>query len=113
MKAKDLARRIVETMRARGLSDPVYEQTASTVHLTLMAADAVPAEIKSHLSPIERRTLDVLRRARQPLSTGEVAQALGIARPSAGRHLRKLRDIGLVEWKGQSPRDPRASWLVS
>ena len=100
-------------MRARGLSDPVYEQTASTVHLTLMAADSIPATLKARLSPIERRTLDVLRRATQPVSTGEVAQALGIARPSAGRHLRKLRDMGLVEWRGQSPQDPRASWLVS
>lgn len=106
-------RRIVETMRARGLSDPVYEQTTSTVHLTLMAADAIPAAVKARLSTIERRTLDVLRRARRPLSTGQVAEVLGVARPTAGRHLRALHDARLVVWDGQSPRDPRASWRVS
>ncbi|MCI1748761.1 MAG: putative DNA binding domain-containing protein [Acidipropionibacterium sp.] len=105
-------RRIVETMRARGLSDPVYEQSTSSVHLTLMAADALPAALKARLSEIERRALDVLRRAQQPLSTGQIAEVLGVARPTAARHLRALRDAGLIVWEGQSPRDPRASWRL-
>jgi len=38
-------RRIFDEMRRRGLTDPLYEQGASSVHLVLSAADALPANI--------------------------------------------------------------------
>ena len=36
------------------------------------------------------------------LSTGEVAERLGMSKPAASR-LRALRDAGYVEWVGKSP----------
>jgi DNA-binding MarR family transcriptional regulator len=46
------------------------------------------------------------------LSTGEVAEAIGVSRPTASTHLRALRDAGLVVWSGKSSHDPRASWSL-
>lgn len=105
-------RRIFQEMRGRGLTDPLYEQGANHVRLTLSAADALPAEVAESLPATSRQALDTLRRASQPLSTGELAELLGVTRATAGRHLQFLRDRGLVVWQGQSPRDPRASWSL-
>lgn len=106
-------KRIFDEVRRRGLTDPVYEQTSSASRITLRGADALPASVTSGLSSAAMRVLDALRNAERPLGTGEVAELLGIARPTAGRHLKTLRDQGLVKWTGQSPRDPRASWSIS
>jgi ATP-dependent DNA helicase RecG len=106
-------RRIYAEMRRRGLTDPIYSQTAAGVRLLLAAADAVPGEVLRRLPSAARRVLDELRRADRPLGTGQVAELLGIARPTAGRHLATLRDHGLVVWEGDSPKDPRATWRLA
>lgn len=106
-------RRIYAEMRRRGLTDPIYSQTAGGVRLLLTAVDAVPGDILGRLTPGARRTLDVLRRADRPLGTGQIIELLGIARPTAGRHLGVLRDHGLVLWEGESPKDPRATWRLA
>lgn len=46
------------------------------------------------------------------MSTGEVAEALGVSIPSVRRALQVMRDKGLVKWRGNGPRDPRAVWFV-
>jgi ATP-dependent DNA helicase RecG len=106
-------RRIFDEMRGRGLVDPMYVQTASTVRLVLSAADSVPPEVRAALPRGALRVLDVLRQARRPLGTGQIEELVGITRPTAIRHLRALREAGLVVWSGQSPRDPRAVWRLS
>lgn len=106
-------KRIFEEMRANGLTDPLYVQTAQSVKLTLSAADAVPEHILDELKGGPQQVLNVLRREARPLSTGEVAELARFARPTTIRHLRKLRDHGLVVWEGQSERDPRASWKLA
>lgn len=40
------------------------------------------------------------------VGTGQVAE---LARPTASRHLQALRELDLVSWEGQGPKDPRAS----
>lgn len=105
-------KRIFEEMRRRGLTDPLYEQTSGAVRITLSGADALPPHVTEALPAGTLEVLDALRRANQPLGTGEVADLVGIARPTAGRHLKRLRHEGLVEWIGQSPQDPRASWRI-
>lgn len=35
-------------------------------------------------------------------------EGLGMARPAVIRRLRALQEVGLVEWVGQGPEDPRA-----
>ena len=45
--------------------------------------------------PVRRRTVDLLRE--RPHSAGELAAALGLSAPAMSRHLRTLKEGGLVE----------------
>jgi DNA-binding transcriptional ArsR family regulator len=45
--------------------------------------------------PHRRRVVDLLRE--QPLRAGELADAVGLAPPALSRHLKTLRESGLVE----------------
>lgn len=106
-------RRIFNEMRTRGLTDPLYTQTAGSVRLTLFVADALPAEVRRLLPPGALLVLDALRASGRPLGTGQVADLVGVARPTAARNLQRLQHEGLVVWEGQSPRDPRATWRLT
>lgn len=106
-------RRIFGEMRARGLTDPLYTQTAASVQLTLFFSDALAPEIRSALPSGALKILDLMRRAGRPLGTGQVADAVGVTRPTASRNLQRLQDAGLVTWEGQSPKDPRAAWRLT
>jgi DNA-binding transcriptional ArsR family regulator len=52
--------------------------------------------------PSRRALLEILRD--HPASAGELAEALPIARPGVSRHLRVLRDAGLVEVRRDAQR---------
>lgn len=103
-------RRMFEEMRLAGLVDPLYEQTPASVKLTLLA-EPLDRRLEARLPRGSRRIMAALRDGGH-LSTGEVAEAVGISRPTASSHLRALRDAGLVVWTGKSPNDPRASWSL-
>ncbi|MGP0102727.1 MAG: ATP-binding protein [Solirubrobacteraceae bacterium] len=103
-------RRMFEEMRQAGLGDPVYRQTSGGVHLTLLA-EPIDRELDARLSDRARAVMSALREGGR-LSTGEVAEALGVSRPVAQRELGTLRDEGVIEWIGKSPRDPRAYWRL-
>ncbi len=105
-------KRIFAEMRSVGLTDPIYTQTSGSVRLVLSSADALDEDVRASLPKAARGILDVLRLEAKPLSTGQVAELAGIARPTASRHLQTLRELELVEWDGQGPRDPRASWTL-
>lgn len=105
-------KRIFAEMRRRGLVDPVYTQSASSVRLTLMARDAIPEEVLSRLTSSGRTILDVLRVADRPMGTGEIADLAGVTRMTATRALAVLREEGLVLWEGRSAKDPRAAWRL-
>lgn len=105
-------RRIFGAMRSLGLTDPIYTQTSGSVRLVLSSADALPEEVRASLPKGARLVLDTLRLAGRPLGTGQVAELADMARPTAIRHLSTLRDLNLVDWDGQSPKDPRASWSL-
>jgi ATP-dependent DNA helicase RecG len=103
-------RRMFDEMRQAGLTDPVYRQTSGSVELTLLAE---PTErlLDARLPASTRRIIAALREADR-LSTGEVAEVLGVSRPVAQRELAALREAELIEWVGKSPRDPRAYWRL-
>lgn len=105
-------KRIFTEMRTLGLTDPIYSQSSGSVRLVLSAADALDENVRARLTASTRRILDVMRLDGRPLSTGQVADLVGISRPTASRHLQVLRDLELIEWDGRSPRDPRASWRL-
>lgn len=97
-------------MRLAGLVDPLYEETPASVRLTLLA-EPVDRRLEARLPRGARTIMAALRDAGQ-LSTGEVAETVGVSRVTASRHLSILRDAGLVVWTGKSPKDPRASWSL-
>ena len=103
-------RRMFDEMRLAGLGDPAYRQTAGSVILTL-SAELAHRELDARL-PTETQQIMALLRAHGQLSTGAVAEALGVSRPVAGRRLRVLQDAGLVDWTGHSARDPHATWRL-
>ena len=104
-------RRMVEDMRQAGLADPRYRQTSTSVVVRLDAVSALSSDIAARMPPGALEIISLLR-STGPLSTGEIASGMGAARPTVLRWLKKLRGEGLVEWSGQSPRDPRATWFV-
>lgn len=103
-------RRMFAEMRAAGLTDPLYRQTSGSVTLTLSSEPADRA--LDAMLPDETRLIVAALREAGRLSTGEVADVLGASRPLAIRRLGALREAGVVEWVGKSPRDPRAYWRL-
>lgn len=103
-------RRMFEEMRMAGLGDPLYEQTAGSVRLTLLAV-AVDRELERLLPSGSRFLISLLRR-HGPLGTGNITQLMGLSRPVVLRKLQALRDLEVVEWEGKSPQDPRAVWRL-
>ncbi len=52
--------------------------------------------------PTRRRLLDLLGDGER--TAGELASAFTVSRPAVSRHLRVLRDAGLVRWRGDAQR---------
>jgi ATP-dependent DNA helicase RecG len=103
-------RRIFEEMRHAGLTDPVYRQTSGSAELTLLA-EPVDRRLDADL-PDGATAITAALRSAGHLSTGEVGELLGVSRPIAQRELGALREAGIVEWVGKSPKDPRAYWRL-
>lgn len=103
-------RRMFEEMRNAGLNDPVYRQTSGSVQVVL-SGEPRDRALDAALPEETRAIVGALREADR-LSTGEVAEVLGMSRPSAIRRLEALRDAGVIQWVGKSARDPRAYWRL-
>ena len=103
-------RRMFEEMSLAALVEPLYTQTSGSVRLTLSAA---PRDSSTDI-PLPRGGAPLMRLLRQAgqAGTGELVQELGLSRPTVLRILRTLEAAGLIEWVGQSRRDPRAFWRV-
>jgi ATP-dependent DNA helicase RecG len=99
-----------DEMRLAGLSDPLYRQTAGSVRLTL---SSIPADraLEDALPPQSRELLRHLRQVGRA-STGELMGLVGASRPVVVRRLRALEEAGLVDWVGNSAKDPRAYWQL-
>ena len=70
-------RRIFDEMRVNGLSDPIYQQTAGSVRLTLASIARLDPHVEKRLPRGARDVLKALRAAGQPLGTGEVSELVG------------------------------------
>lgn len=104
-------RRMFDEMRTAGLTDPIYRQTSGSVVLSLLT-EPVDRELEARL-PERARVITATLRQAERLSTGDIAAALSVSRPVALRQLGLLRDAGVIEWVGQSPKDPRAYWRLA
>lgn len=103
-------RRIYDEMRAAGLTEPSYRQRPASVVLVL-AATALDRAVAASLPSRSREVMELIRDGRG-LSTSDVADALALSRPSALRRLHALEGAGMIEWVGQSKKDPRAYWRL-
>jgi ATP-dependent DNA helicase RecG len=103
-------RRMFEEMRLAGLADPEYQQTSGSVRLTLPSA-AVDRELESRLPPGSRDLVRYIRESGR-VSTGEIVEAAGRSRPVVIRQLKALREAGVINWVGNSTKDPRAYWTL-
>ena len=106
-------RRIFEEMRRVGLTDPVYKQTGGSVRLSLTAVQRLDPRVARRLPRGSQQVLDTLRAAHRPLSTGDIAEALNLSRPTTKTRLKALQDERLITWIGKSPKDPRAVWALT
>jgi DNA-binding transcriptional ArsR family regulator len=52
--------------------------------------------------PNRRRILDLLRQAERPV--GDLVRELGVSQPAVSKHLRVLRDAGLVDVRSDAQR---------
>ena len=100
-------RRMFEEMRRAGLADPLYQETVN-VHLTLLTLP-IDRDVAAKLPPGSQGIVALLRK-KGPLSTGEIADYMGMARPTVLTRLHALRDAGLIVWEGKAAKDPRARW---
>ena len=105
-------RRMFAGMRKVGFADPIYAQTSGSVVLTLNAVQRLGQGLKEKLPRYSEEALLALQNSPLPLSTGQVADTLGVSNPPVRRALQALRNAGLITWSGNGPRDPRATWNV-
>lgn len=103
-------RRMFEEMRRAGLTDPVYRQTSGSVELQL-SVEPVDLRLEERL-PKRSRAITRSLRAAGRMGTGEIAEALDVSRPVVQRELNLLKEAGVVQWVGNSPKDPRAYWQL-
>ena len=92
--------------------DRVDDDRTAAVTVVLRTESRLDPAVLARLPKHALAALKVLRTSDRPLGTGDVENALGLARPTVIRVLNALRDESLVEWRGQSKRDPRATWTV-
>lgn len=105
-------KRIFEEMRQVGLTDPIYKQTGGSVRLVLAAVPRLDAHLAARLPVGSQKVLDILRAA-GPLSTGDIAEEIGMSRPASQTRLKALEKLGLIRWSGKSRKDPRAVWILN
>ncbi len=103
-------RRIFEEMRLAGLSDPAYHQSAGSVRVTLLASP-VDRALEARLPGGSRDLVRSIREAGR-VSTGDLVDLTGRSRPAVLRMLHALSEAELIEWVGNSRKDPRAYWRV-
>lgn len=104
-------RRMFEEMALFGLPPPSYQQTAGAVRVVLTAT-AIDPDIAEQLPAGWHDVVAALRQAGR-LRTGEVAELLGVTRPTAIRRLREMEKLGVIEWNGKSDTDPNAFWTLA
>lgn len=103
-------RRMFDEMRTAGLADPVYQQRPGSARLILVATP-FNADLASRLPTRSREVMELIR-GTGGVSTGDLADALSLSKPATLRRLNALREAGLIDWVGKSPKDPRAFWRL-
>src|SRR6478752_4044308 len=80
---------------------PTHVCTLAVTYL-ISYINVMDAVLQALADPSRRTVLEILRE--HPASAGELADALPIARPGVSRHLRVLREAGLVDVRQEAQR---------
>ncbi|MDR0782767.1 MAG: helix-turn-helix domain-containing protein [Propionibacteriaceae bacterium] len=104
--------RMFDHMREAELVNPIYRQSSMGVTLILLD-EPLPTRLTRPIKPAATRVFAAMREAGQPLGSAQVAELVGISKPTAIRHLNALREDGLVTWSGSKPNDPNATWALT
>jgi response regulator of citrate/malate metabolism len=85
--------------RWRGQLTTIGEADQATVDslYSLLHGSSSPSASRRHLAPTMQKVLDAIRSADDPIGASQVAQELGVSRPTAQRYLTKLERHGLIE----------------
>ena len=76
------------------------EQYERVIATTVTAAELPAFEVLAE--PNRRRILDLLRQRERPV--GDLVRALAVSQPAVSKHLRVLRDAGLVDVRADAQR---------
>jgi response regulator of citrate/malate metabolism len=63
----------------------------------LLRGSSSSSAIRRYLAPTMQKILDVIRASERPTGAAEIAQRLGVSRPTVQRYLTKLERQGLIE----------------
>ncbi|WP_322770098.1 MULTISPECIES: response regulator [unclassified Frankia] len=77
-------------------SDQADQETVDALYNLLRAPTALNSSPPSQLPPTMAKILDAVSAAAQPVSATQIAQQLGMSRPTAQRYLADLQRRGLV-----------------
>lgn len=102
--------RMFEEMGRVGLPDPVYAELAGSVRVTLLIDPLAKRMMEWLPAGSERFVEFVIREDR--ITTPQAAELLGVSRPTALKHLRRLRDADLLDHVATSPKDRRGYWRL-
>jgi response regulator of citrate/malate metabolism len=85
--------------RWRGRVTTAGEADQATVDnlYSLLRGSSSTSAPRRHLAPTMQKILDVIRSADHPVGASQVAQELGVSRPTAQRYLTKLERQGFIE----------------
>lgn len=83
--------------RGRVSRDGEADQAAVDRLYGLLRPSPSATALRGQLGPTMQGILEVIRTAERPVGASEVAQAMGVSRPTAQRHLSKLERLGFIE----------------
>lgn len=99
----------------RLLADPRVDHARVEAALAALRPAPVPGPPAPVASPTKDLVLEAIRGSARPMSAGEVADAIGVSRPTAQRHLTALAVAGVVRMRlryGQAGR-PEQEYALS
>jgi response regulator of citrate/malate metabolism len=83
--------------RARVATDGEADQATVDSLYQLLHGASSSTTARRYLSPTTQKILEAIRTAGQPIGAGQIAEQLGVSRPTVQRYLAKLERQGLIE----------------
>jgi ATP-dependent DNA helicase RecG len=121
-------RRMFEEMERYGLRPPVYTVTEASVRVVLYKEPEEPAtedqvpipqssillfRLRIRLGTERLRLLLTTLQSQGEMPSRDVAELLNVTSPTARGYLRILEEMGLLEQRRKSRRDPNTVWVVT